>query len=49
MNFILNNLSDNFLLILSSGLFIFSIYVIGNFIFIRYNVEYIEKKMTHFL
>jgi hypothetical protein len=44
MNFIFTSLTDNFLLILSSGLFMFSIYVIGNFVFIRYNVEYIEKK-----
>ena len=44
MNFILISLTDNFLLILSSGLFIFSIYVIGNFIFIRHRVEYLEKK-----
>lgn len=44
MNFILTSLTDNFLLILSSGLFMFSIYVIGNFVFIRYNVEYLEKK-----
>lgn len=44
MNFILTSLTDNFLLILVSELFMFSIYVIGNFVFIRYNVEYLEKK-----
>lgn len=44
MNLILTSLTDNFLLILSSGLFMFSIYVIGNFVFIRYKVEYLEKK-----
>jgi len=40
----LNNLTDNFFLMLSSGLFMFSIYVIGKFVFINYSVEYIGKK-----
>ena len=44
MSFIYIIFKNNFFLLLSSSLFIFSTYVVGKFIFIPYKIEYLKKK-----